>query len=412
MNNQIENTQIQEENIERKLRKCRGCKEYKMIIVGKHKCDYCIAFKTCAGECGETKSISEFYKRNALCIICFNKKQRENYYEDPEEYQKRAKKYRDKTKEPDFIPKKNRPKKEKIKLTEPRIPHNKNPSYLKEDGLEYKKCSKCGEEKLYIEENFYVNTNNNSRCIVCKNEDAKEYRNQNIENAREKDRTRYQNEKEKRKKNGKKYYEENKNEILVKNKIYRENNKEKYQITQKKYYQEHKEEISIRVSIYYDNNREKIIKKTVDYSRERRKIDPIYKLRKDISKSIYDGLIGRCASKEGESSWAYLDYTPQILREHLESLFSHPDNLNPLDGSVWMTLENRGKYLKNVWDDNNPSTWTWQIDHIIPQSDFNFTSMKDEEFKKCWALSNLRPYSAKKNLDEGVKRTRHKKNKE
>jgi len=33
-----------------------------------------------------------------------------------------------------------------------------------------------------------------------------------------------------------------------------------------------------------------------------------------------------------------------------------------------------------------------------PQSDLLYISMSEDNFKKCWALSNLRPYSAKQNL--------------
>lgn len=70
---------------------------------------------------------------------------------------------------------------------------------------------------------------------------------------------------------------------------------------------------------------------------------------------------------------------------------------------------NWGIYDKNKWDDNDQSTWTWQIDHIIPLSEFKYTSFEDESFKKCWALENLRPYSAKQNFIDGVMRTRHSK---
>ena len=60
---------------------------------------------------------------------------------------------------------------------------------------------------------------------------------------------------------------------------------------------------------------------------------------------------------------------------------------------------------------NYQSTWTWQIDHIILRADLLYTSMEDENFKKCWALSNLRPYSAKQNILDGTNRIRHKGNK-
>lgn len=38
--------------------------------------------------------------------------------------------------------------------------------------------------------------------------------------------------------------------------------------------------------------------------------------------------------------------------------------------------------------------------YIKPISQFNYESMEDTEFQKCWALSNLRPYSAKLNIIE------------
>jgi hypothetical protein len=76
-----------------------------------------------------------------------------------------------------------------------------------------------------------------------------------------------------------------------------------------------------------------------------------------------------------------------------------------------MNWDNQGAYNSKTWDDNDKSTWKWQLDHIIPQSDLPYTSMQDENFKKCWALSNLRPYSAKQNSIDGARGTRHNKEK-
>jgi hypothetical protein len=73
-----------------------------------------------------------------------------------------------------------------------------------------------------------------------------------------------------------------------------------------------------------------------------------------------------------------------------------------------MNWNNQGMYNSDTWNDNDPATWTWQLDHIIPQSDLPYTSMEDENFKKCWTLENLRPLSAKQNLLDGVSRERHK----
>ena len=74
-----------------------------------------------------------------------------------------------------------------------------------------------------------------------------------------------------------------------------------------------------------------------------------------------------------------------------------------------MNWDNWGKYDPKTWNDNDVSTWTWQLDHIIPQSDLPYINMSNKNFNKCWSLSNLRPYSAKQNNIEGSQKTRHKK---
>jgi hypothetical protein len=84
------------------------------------------------------------------------------------------------------------------------------------------------------------------------------------------------------------------------------------------------------------------------------------------------------------------------LKEHLEKQFE-----------LWMNWNNYGKYNAKIWNDNDSTTWTWQIDHIIPHSTFQYVSMQDDSFKKCWAIENLRPLSSKQNLLDGVNKVRH-----
>jgi len=60
-----------------------------------------------------------------------------------------------------------------------------------------------------------------------------------------------------------------------------------------------------------------------------------------------------------------------------------------------MNWDNHGKY--------------WHIDHIMPQSILPYISMEDDNFKKCWALDNLRPLEAIQNMKDGDSRIRHKK---
>ena len=103
----------------------------------------------------------------------------------------------------------------------------------------------------------------------------------------------------------------------------------------------------------------------------------------------------RYLNNEFDSCLKHLGYTIQQLKEHIENQFE-----------PWMNWDNWGVYRKSTWDDNDPSTWTWQIDHIISCSKLKFTSYFDENFKECWALKNLRPLSSKQNLLDGCRRVR------
>ena len=85
-----------------------------------------------------------------------------------------------------------------------------------------------------------------------------------------------------------------------------------------------------------------------------------------MASNIKYSLKSRNLPKE-EKHWENLvPYTILELKEHLERQFDKN-----------MTWENMGKY--------------WEIDHIIPQNTFKFTSYKDKDFQICWSLANLRP---------------------
>ncbi len=170
---------------------------------------------------------------------------------------------------------------------------------------------------------------------------------------------------------------QSKQEWLVKNKTYRMANKDKL-----------KEYRKTRI----DQDR----KNLRDWQNRKCKEDPVFKLRKRVSSSVKSAIKKQGSSKNG-SILKHLPYSIKTLKEHLESLFE-----------PWMNWDNHGKYDSKTWDDNDPSTWTWQIDHIIPHSDLPYKSMSDDNFLKCWALVNLRPLSSKQNLIDGSTRVRHK----
>lgn len=203
-------------------------------------------------------------------------------------------------------------------------------------------------------------------------------------------------------------------------KEYSKNNKNKIDEYNRKYYQENKTELDIRHVDYYYENRDYLIecgklyyqknkgrllaqqklhskKRNNEYYLRRYRNDISYKLRQLVARSIRQAMKRNSSRKIG-SCISQLLFSIQELKVHLESQFE-----------PWMTWKNHGRYDANSWDDNNTATWTWQIDHIVPQSNFPYTSMKDANFKKCWALSNLRPLSAKQNILAGTSKTRHRK---
>ena len=153
----------------------------------------------------------------------------------------------------------------------------------------------------------------------------------------------------------------------------------------KKYREQNKEKLTQNQKVYYLANKTKYIERNLRNEKKRRQTDPIFRLRKSVS-----ACIRKAIKKNGKSFTKYVPYTIQELKDHLEVQFE-----------PWMNWTNQGVYKVSEWIDNDTSTWKWNVDHIIPHSTFHYTSMEDQAFKDCWALSNLRPYSAKQNLIDG-----------
>lgn len=187
-------------------------------------------------------------------------------------------------------------------------------------------------------------------------------------------------------------YQQNKEFILAKNKVERQQIKEdpykleEYRKKQRKYDAAEKAKMT-------PEKKEKRREYDRKWSKMKRKSDPIYVLKDNISRSINKALASNNSSKNGKSCSNYLPYTIEELKTYVESQFE-----------PWMNWSNRGVYKVNEWDDNDPSTWKWNLDHIEPHSKFKYETMDCDEFRKCWALSNLRPYSAKQNIIDGNRR--------
>ncbi len=131
---------------------------------------------------------------------------------------------------------------------------------------------------------------------------------------------------------------------------------------------------------------EEIAKHYREKEKEKRK-NPIFKLRGLVNRSVTHA-IERLKIFNPTLNLSFrikhLPFTMEEFKIYLESLFDSR-----------MTWENHGPY--------DPNRFTWQIDHIIPQSLLPFDSFDHPNFLKCWSLENLRPLEARENLRKGNK---------
>ena len=299
-----------------------------------------------------------------------------------------------------------------------------------------KKCSKCGEIKNFDE--FYKGKDKKdgfrNDCKKCFKIKGEEYRKNYPEKVKDSQKRYVKNNPEKRKNNYKNWYKNNLEYVKEKDKEYRKIHKKEYdekhriwilnnpdkireydkryrkkypeknRNRHKKYRQENLEyvkrqneksreyyilnsiEVLRKKKIKRDNNREEYRKYSREYVKRRSENDINFKLKERVSSSIKYGLRKVLNGKNGKISFGdIVDYTPEELKKHLENQFE-----------PWMNWSNYG---------NKEGYWT--IDHIIPQTYFNFANLNGtiniEEVKKCWLLLNLVPLEWKENIKKGNK---------
>ncbi len=284
--------------------------------------------------------------------------------------------------------------------------------------IQEKQCNKCKVVKPFAD--FGPRKNGkfglNARCRVCVLTYKREYVSKNRKVMTEKNHIYYINNKESIQKKA----EARKDEIKIYQAKYRALHKVKASLYNKKWYidnqdwvKEYKKQYYIlnadriaaarkkwtaqnklKLSDYRKNNKKHIQQLKNNRSKIRRAEEPAYKLRCYIGAKVSFMLHKNNSTKENTSCWSKILFTNVELVKYLESLFED-----------WMNWDNYGKYNPKTHEQNP----TWNIDHIIPQSDLPYASMDEENFKKCWALENLRPYDSKQNSLDGSNRTRHNK---
>lgn len=212
---------------------------------------------------------------------------------------------------------------------------------------------------------------------------------QTKEEKREYSKKHYNENKEKINKRNKKWRKENSEKIKEASKKYRLENLEKEKIRGKKwrkenpeYFKKYHQENEEKNKKYIEKNKGKIKLRRQQYHKNKMEIDPTYRLNGAMASSIGKSLKG---NKNGAHWEDIVGYTLQNLMEYLEAQFE-----------PWMNWKNHGRYVLGGRN-------KWHIDHIIPQSSFKFEFYTDPEFKKCWALSNLRPLDALTNIKKSNK---------
>jgi len=152
--------------------------------------------------------------------------------------------------------------------------------------------------------------------------------------------------------------------------------KEKIAERNKKWYEENKEAAQNQQKKYREENKEKVRK----YQRDRRKTDPLYKLKGNLRSRFYDAIMAKNAyENKKHGTFTYICCTIAFVLQYIESQFT--------DGMSW---DNYGR-----GDDK------WHVDHRRPCESFDF-NIKEEIFM-CWHWTNLQPMWQPENLSKGDK---------
>lgn len=148
-------------------------------------------------------------------------------------------------------------------------------------------------------------------------------------------------------------------------------NREKVNKSSKKYYSNNKDKHYKLTKKYKKENAETVKLKTNKTLNEKYKNDKTYNLNVKIATSMRRALKG---NKKGRKWEELVGYSVSELILHIEKLFTKDMSWDKLiDGKI-------------------------HIDHIISKSSFVYTNSEDEEFKNCWALTNLQPLWAVDNM--------------
>lgn len=223
-----------------------------------------------------------------------------------------------------------------------------------------KTCSKCRTEKELSEFCTDNRTPDKKKrwCKSCCAASIVKWKEANPEKAKEAGRSWHRENKHRVKAYDAKRYLANRERSLAYGRKWRKENPEKHAAYKREYAATHKE----RLREYAKHFKAKSFRN---------------RLHATVSRSISASL---GSGKKGRTSWTeFLGYDIETLMAHLEKTMPQ--------GCTWKDYGRTGLH----------------IDHIIPLSAFNFDTPRDIDFKRCWALKNLRLLPARENMRKAAK---------
>jgi len=211
----------------------------------------------------------------------------------------------------------------------------------------------------------------------------------------------------------KKYREEHKEEKKKYRRLYYKKHYEEQKNYSRQYAKNHPEEVKERRKLYYKNHRERELKLVKQYQKiNSGKIKEYRKKHyqegeKEYNKQYRINNPGKV--RESQRKCCAKKYRTDLkfkLNSRMANTVKKALKGNK-QGRHWetlvgYTLEDLIKRLKKTM----PKGYCWQdyldgrlhIDHIIPKSVFNYTKPEHPDFRRCWALDNLRLLPARENI--------------
>lgn len=155
-------------------------------------------------------------------------------------------------------------------------------------------------------------------------------------------------------------------------------NPERVRDKSRRWAEQNREACRKRSQAWRDENPEKSKACIKAHYYQKRSKDLSYLLRNRVGNMVRSCLV---SGKGGRRTFSVLGYSLEELRTHLERQFSKQ--------MTWEAFANGEIH----------------IDHIVPISSFNITTTECIDFRRAWALSNLRPLWASDNIRKKDKRT-------